>query len=84
MWVAQRHDRSMRSRVWRAVDDVGGDVQDAVAERGDLAAGQFRDVGEGDDLGPGDQVGGGQDDLEPGGVLVPRPACYLESLPACT
>ena len=48
--------------------DAGGDVQDPVAEGGDLGAGQLGGVGEGDEFGPGDQVSGGQDDFQPGGV----------------
>ena len=46
-------------------------MKDPIAERCDLAAGQFRHVGEADLLGPAHQVDRGQDDLEPGGVLVP-------------
>ena len=53
-----------------AVGEAGGDVQDAVAERGDLAAGECGDVGEADLFGPADQVDRGQYDLEPGLVLV--------------
>ena len=50
--------------------DTGGGVQDPVAERGDLAAGQLGDVGESDEFGPGDQVCCCQDDFEPGGIGV--------------
>ena len=45
-------------------------MQDPVAERGDLAAGQVGFVGEADEFAPGDQVGRGQHDLQPGGVGV--------------
>ena len=51
-----------------ASGDPGGDVQDPVAERMDLAAGQYRGVVEGDQLGPGDQVDRGEHDLQPGSV----------------
>ena len=63
--------------------DPGRDVQDSVAERVDLAAGQRRVVVESDELGPGNQVGGDQHGLEPGGVLGLRPAGYLESFAWC-
>ena len=43
-------------------------MQDAVAERVDLAAGQLGMVGEADQLCPGDQIGCGQDDFQPGSV----------------
>ncbi len=48
--------------------DAGRDVQDPVAERGDLHAGEFGLGGESDQTGPGDEIGGGQDDLLPGGI----------------
>ena len=51
-----------------AAGDTGGDVQDPVAECGDLAAAQCGVVGESDEAGPGDQVGGGQHDFPAGGV----------------
>ena len=42
MWAAQRQVLSMRSRVCRALRVMpGGDVEDPVAERGDLAAGEL-------------------------------------------
>ena len=51
------------------VDGVGnGVVQDSVAQRGDLGAGQRGLVTEADQAGPGDQVSGGQHDFQPGGV----------------
>ena len=43
-------------------------MQDPVAERVDLAAGQLGMVGEADQLCPCDQIGCGQDDFQPGGV----------------
>ena len=48
-------------------------MQHPVAERGDLTAGEFDHVGERDLLGPADEVDGGEDDLEPGSVLVEGP-----------
>ena len=63
-------------------DQAGGHAEDAVAERGRLAAGQL--AGEAQRLGPGDQVGGGQGQFQPGLVLlvsaagqVPQPGCLL-------
>ena len=53
-----------------AAGDAGGDVQDPVAEGGDLAAGEVGVVGEADEFGPGDQIDCGQHDFEPGGVGV--------------
>src|SRR4029077_13114984 len=54
--------------------ELGGHMQDPVAEGGDLAAGQRRHVREADQLGPADQVGGGEHGLQPGTVLRPAPA----------
>jgi hypothetical protein len=51
-----------------AAGDAGGHVQDPVAERLNLAAGQLGVVGESDEFGPGNQIGCGQDDFEPGRV----------------
>ena len=55
-----------------AAGDAGGNVQDPVAERFDLAARQVGVVGESDEFGPGDQIGCGHDDFEPGRVGVKR------------
>ena len=52
-----------------ATREPGGHVQDAVAERGDLAAGNGRVVGEADELRPRDEIGGSEHALEPGVVL---------------
>ncbi len=57
-----------------AAGDPGCDVQDPVAERGDLTPGQLGGVGEADEFGPAGQVDRGEYDLEPGDVLVPCPA----------
>ncbi len=57
-----------------AAGDAGGDVEHSVAEGSDLTSGELGDVGEGDLLGPREEVDRGQDDLEPGGVLVPGTA----------
>jgi hypothetical protein len=61
------------------VGEPGGDVQDPVAERRDLAGGEVGNVGEADQVGPAGHVGRGHDDLEPGGVVVLRPAGKLRS-----
>jgi hypothetical protein len=53
-----------------AAGDAGGDVQDPVAERVDLAGGQVGVLGEADQLCPGDQICCGEDDFEPGGVRL--------------
>ena len=50
--------------------DADGDVQDAVAEGADLAAGQLGGIGEADEFRPGNQIGCGHDDFEPGRVGV--------------
>jgi len=52
-----------------ATREPGGHVQDAVAERGDLAAGDGRVVGEADELRLCDEIGGSEHALEPGVVL---------------
>ena len=57
-----------------AAGDAGGDVQDPVAEGGDLTAGQLGVVAESDQLSPCRQIGCTQDDFEPGSVGVKRPA----------
>jgi len=54
--------------------ELGCGMQDPVAERGDLAAGQRRDVCEADQLGPADQVGGGQHGFQSGAVFLLAPA----------
>ena len=51
-----------------ASGDAGRDVQDAVAEGGDLAGGQIGVAVEADQFGPGHQICCGQDDFQPGGV----------------
>ncbi len=48
-------------------------MQDPVAERGDLVAGQRRHVREADQLGP-DQVSGGEHGLQPGAIFLLAPA----------
>ena len=53
IWVAQRQGVDAEPGLAGASGDPGGDVQDPVAERGDLAAGQVSAVGEADELGPG-------------------------------
>ncbi len=54
--------------------ELGGGVQDAVAEGGDLTAGQGGGVGEADELGPADQAGGGEHGFQPGAVFRPSAA----------
>ncbi len=53
-----------------AAGDAGGDVQDAEAEGGDLAACQVGIVGEADGFGPGEEIRCRHDDFEPSGVGV--------------
>jgi len=57
--------------------ESGGDVADAVAERGGFAAGQMS--GEAQRLGPGEQIGCGQGQFKPDPVLLVAFAGYLES-----
>ncbi len=57
-----------------AASDTGSDVQDPVAEGGDLGASQAGMCAEADQSGPGDQIGGGQHDFQPGGVGPERVA----------
>ncbi len=53
-----------------AVGDAGGDVQDEVAEGGDLGVRQRGSVVEAEQLGPAHQVGRGEQGFQPGGVFV--------------
>lgn len=75
IWVAHRQVASIRNRTWRAPRMIRACyVQDPVAERGDLGAGQAALAAKADESGPGDQIGCGQDDFQPGAVGVKRMA----------
>ena len=52
-----------------AAGDAGGTVQHEIAERRDLGVSEQRRVGETEDCGPAHQIGGGEQRVQPGGVL---------------